>query len=117
MKGIAKSGWLKGSAKALGPVGAGLSYYNNYHEAKDSGLSTEVAATKATVDTAVTGAVQAASVALFTVAIPIPGVGTVVGVGLGLAINHFLNKRSKDEDGIEKKDSQLDKLKGIFKWK
>ncbi|HJF31857.1 MAG TPA: LXG domain-containing protein [Sporosarcina psychrophila] len=120
VKGIAKSGLVKGSVKALGPVGAGLNYYNNYHEAKDSGLSTEVAATKATVDTAIDtavgGAVQAASIALGTAFIPIPGVGTAVGVLVGLGINGFLNRRSKDEDGNEKKDSQLDKLKGIFKW-
>ncbi|MEK4406310.1 LXG domain-containing protein [Sporosarcina sp. FSL K6-6792] len=120
VKGIAKSGWLKGSAKALGPVGAGLNYYNNYHEAKDAGLSTEKAATKATVDTAIDtavgGAVQAASIALGTALIPIPGVGTAVGVLVGLGINGFLNRRSKDEDGNEKKNSQLDKLKGLFKW-
>ena len=120
VKGIVKSGWLKGSVKALGPVGAGLTYYNNYHEAKDAGLSTEKATTKATVDTvidtAIGGAVQAASVAFFTMAIPFPGVGTAVGVLVGLGINGFLNKRSKDEDGIEKKDSQLDKLKGLIKW-
>ncbi|WP_255551564.1 LXG domain-containing protein [Sporosarcina sp. E16_8] len=120
VKGIVKSGWLKGSVKVLGPVGAGLSYYNNYHEAKDSGLSTEVAATKATVDTAIDtavgGAVQAASIALGTALIPIPGVGTAVGVLVGLGINGFLNRRTKDEDGNEKKNSQLDKLKGLFKW-
>lgn len=114
VKAIAKSGGVKGATKALGPLGAGLSYYSNYHDAKDAGLSGKEAATRATVDTAIDTAVGAAVQTAFTVgftaAIPIPGVGTAIGVGLGLAANHFLNKKF----GKGKK-SAMDKLKGWFR--
>lgn len=103
---IARSGVVKGTGKALAPVGVGLNYYSNYHDAVDAGLSGKEAATRATVDTAIDtavgGAVQAGSVALFTAAIPIPGVGTAVGVVAGIGANWLLNKKfgkSNKSDG------------------
>ncbi|MFJ8064661.1 ribonuclease YeeF family protein [Psychrobacillus sp. NPDC096426] len=83
VKGMVTSGPLKGAGKALGPIGAGLSYYGNYTTAKDEGLSDGEAAGRATVDTAIDvavgGAVQVGLTALGTVLIPIPGVGTAFG--------------------------------------
>ncbi|TQR21293.1 ribonuclease YeeF family protein [Psychrobacillus vulpis] len=113
VKGMATSGFLKGTGKALGPIGAGLSYYSNYTTAKDAGLSDGEAAGRATVDTAIDvavgGAVQTAFTAAFTVAIPIPGVGTAVGVGLGILANVALNTKFGDED-----KSVMDHIKGWF---
>lgn len=113
VKGIVKSGPLIGAGKALGPIGAGLSYYSNYTTAKDAGLSGGEAAGRATVDTgidlAVAGAVQAGFTAAFTVAIPIPGVGTAVGVGLGILANIALNTQFGDEG-----KSVMDHIKGWF---
>ncbi|WP_082415900.1 T7SS effector LXG polymorphic toxin [Numidum massiliense] len=112
-KGIAKSGFVKGTGKALAPVGAGLSFYSNYQEAKDAGLRGIDATARATVDTAIDtavgGAVQAATVATFTATIPIPGVGTAIGVGAGILINSALNIKF----GKSKK-SVMDRIKGWF---
>ncbi|WP_207369478.1 T7SS effector LXG polymorphic toxin [Heyndrickxia coagulans] len=119
LKEIIKSGSVvKSAGKALGPIGTGLNYYSNYHDAKSDGLSGVKASARATADTAVDlavgGAVQAASVAFFTAFIPIPGVGTAIGVGLGLALNLILNYRSKDNYNRKKKSSIMDKLKSWY---
>ena len=115
VKGIVKNKNLKGLGKALGPVGAGLSYYNNYEAAKAAGLSGKKAVVTATVDTAidtaVAGAIQAASIAAFTVAIPIPGVGTAAGIIVGIGINSFLNAKN-----TETGKTKMDKLKGWKDW-
>ena len=111
-KEMAKPG-IKGISKTLGPIGAGVSYYSNYSTAKDAGLSGGDAARRATVDTAIDvavgGAVQAAFTAAGTVIIPIPGVGTAVGVGFGIIANSFLNAKFGKED-----KSVMDHLKGWF---
>ncbi len=113
VKGIANSGMLKGSVKALGPIGVGFNIHNNYESAMEAGLSGGEAvkrvAVDTTIDTAIAGVVQAAFVAGFTVAIPIPGVGTAVGVGLGIAANITLNIKF----GKSKK-SAIDIVKGWF---
>lgn len=119
VKGIAKSGsFLKGAGKALAPIGAGLSGYSNYAEAKAEGVNGGKLVARTAVDTsvdlAVSGAVQAGSVALFTAIIPIPGIGTAIGIGVGLRINYILSKRSEDQYGRKKKDSYMDKIKGFF---
>ncbi|MEZ0116923.1 UNVERIFIED_ORG: prefoldin subunit 5 [Heyndrickxia coagulans] len=109
---------LRGIGKALGPLGAGLSFYSNYHDAKDEDLNKKKAAVRATadtvIDTAVGGAVQTGLTAAGTVLIPIPGVGTAIGFGMGLAANLVLNNRSKDKYNREKKDSIMDKLKSWY---
>src|SRR5699024_7772284 len=100
----------KGFTKALGPLGAGLSYYSNYHDAQADGVKGKKAHSRAvvdtTIDTAVGAGVQAGSVALFTAAVPIPGVGTAIGVGVGVLANWALNKKW---DG---KKSGMDVVKG-----
>lgn len=92
-------------SKALGPVGSGLSYYNNDHDAKDDGLNVKKAAARATEDTgvdlAVSGAIQGGVTIIAGMAVP--GVGLVVGYGLSLVIVYMINKRSKDGYGREKK--------------
>ena len=91
-----------------------MSYYNNY-EVKQHGLSGKKAVVTATVDTAidtaVAGAIQAASIAAFTVAIPIPGVGTAAGIIVGIGINSFLNAKN-----TETGKTKMDKLKGGKDW-
>ncbi|MBS2967608.1 LXG domain-containing protein [Metabacillus sp. KIGAM252] len=86
-------------AKILAPVGAALSFSDNYQDAKKDGLDNTKAVGRATVDTlvetAVTGAVQTGSTALFTAVIPIPGVGTAVGAAVGLGLNYLLTKEDK----------------------
>ncbi|WP_249872492.1 T7SS effector LXG polymorphic toxin [Oceanobacillus saliphilus] len=120
VKGIANSGVVKGSTKALGPLGAGLSYYSNYHNAQADGLSGKEAHSRTVVDTtvdvAVSGAVQAGSVALFTVAIPIPGVGTAVGVIAGLTANWALNQGfgKSDKSVMDRAKGAIHKIKGWF---
>ena len=113
VKAVAKSG-----SKILGPIGAGLGAYSNYHDAMDDGLNVEKAAARTVADTvmdmAVGGAVQSGSVALFSLIIPIPGVGTAVGFAAGIALNHWLNNRSKDKYGRENKDSKMDFLKSWY---
>ncbi len=113
VKGIFTNGYAKGFTKALGPVSAGLNYYSNYHNAIDDGVTGAQAHARATldtaIDTAVGGAVQAASVAFFTAAVPIPGVGTAIGVAAGLFINGMLNKKDKKSG-----KSAMDTIKGWF---
>lgn len=104
-KDIVKSGPTKGLTKSLGPIGGGLSYYSNYHDARADGLSGKKAHSRAAVDTtldvAVGGAVQAGSVALFTAIVPIPGVGTAIGVVAGVGANLLLNKKfGKSEKSV-----------------
>ncbi|PLR95916.1 ribonuclease YeeF family protein [Bacillus sp. T33-2] len=112
-KGIVTSGPVKGATKALGPLSAGLTYYSNHNSAKEAGLSGEQAVKRVAVDTsidmAVSGAVQAGSVAFFTAAIPIPGVGTAVGVAFGIAANTMLNSKDKKTG-----KSIMDNIKGWF---
>lgn len=112
IKGMAQPG-LKGVTKALGPIGAAANYFSNYNTAKSEGLSGGKAAARATVDTAVEtavgGAVQTAFTVGFTVAIPFPGVGTAVGVGLGIVANMILTSKF----GGEK--SAMDHIKGWFR--
>ncbi|NWN98834.1 MAG: hypothetical protein HLX45_15295 [Bacillus sp. (in: Bacteria)] len=100
----------------MGPVGSGLSYYSNYHDAKDDGLNVKKAAARATVDTgvdlAVSGAIQGGLTTAFGLAFP--GIGLVVGYGLSLAIVYLINNRTKDAYGRERKDSIMDKLKSWY---
>ncbi|MGG3986949.1 hypothetical protein ABEV36_17370, partial [Heyndrickxia faecalis] len=111
---VAKNG---GFSKSLGIAGTGLSYYSNYHDAMDDGLNKKKAAVRATadtvIDTAVGGAVQAASVAGFQMLIPIPGVGALVGMGVGVGVNLLLNYKRKDKYG-KKKKSIMDRIKGWY---
>lgn len=113
VKGMVTEGPAKGFSKALGPISAGFNYYSNYHNAIDDGVTGAKAHARATVDTAIDtavgGAVQAASVALFTAAVPIPGVGTAIGIGVGLFVNGMLNKKNKKTG-----ESAMDKIKGWF---
>lgn len=108
---------LKGAGKALGPIGAGVSYYSNYQNAEEEGLTGGQAHAKAAkdtaIETAVGGAVQAASVAVFTAAVPIPGVGTAIGVGVGIVANTLLNKKFGGDEKSEGK-SAMDIVKGWF---
>lgn len=103
-KDIVKSG-PKGLTKSLGPIGGGLSYYSNYHDARADGLSGKEAHSRAAVDTtvdvAVGGAVQAGLTAAGTAFIPIPGVGTAIGVVAGVGANWLLNKKfGKSEKSV-----------------
>ncbi|MCL6571134.1 MAG: LXG domain-containing protein [Bacillus sp. (in: Bacteria)] len=113
VKGIVTSGPLKGAGKALGPLGAGLNYYGNYSTAKVEGLSDGEAHGRAAVDTAIDvavgGAVQTAFTVGFTAIIPIPGVGTAVGIGFGILANVALNTKIRDSD-----KSVMDHIKGWF---
>lgn len=112
-KGMVSSGPLKGATKALGPISAGLAFYSNHESAKADGLTGKEAAARASVDTgidlAVSGAVQAGSVAFFTAAVPIPGVGTAIGVAAGIGLNTLLNRKSKKSG-----KSIMDNIKGWF---
>ena len=98
-KGIKNAGPLKVAGKALAPVGALLNIHTNYQDAKKDNLSGAAAVTSVVastaLDTAVAGAVQAASVAAFTVAVPIPGLGTALGVVVGIGINALLTRDDK----------------------
>ncbi|MGX1265312.1 hypothetical protein RKD55_003116 [Rossellomorea marisflavi] len=126
IKGIAKplqesgpvKGVLKSSLKGLAPISAGLSFYENHTNAKAEGLTGAEATKRATVDTAidvgVSSGVQTAFTAAGTALIPIPGVGTLVGMGAGIAVNTLLNhKFGKDKDGKGK--SAMDVVKGWFR--
>src|SRR5699024_12055877 len=106
-------------SKALGPLGAGLSYYSNYHDAQADGVKGKKAHSRAvvdtTIDTAVGAGVQAGSVALFTAAVPIPGVGTAIGVGVGVLANWALNKKwDGKKSGMDVVKGGLRKIKGWF---
>ncbi len=104
--------------KGLAPISAGLSFYENHINAKAEGLTGAEATKRATVDTAidvgVSSGVQTAFTAAGTALIPIPGVGTLVGMGAGIAVNTLLNhKFGKDKDGKGK--SAMDVVKGWFR--
>ncbi|WP_405101053.1 hypothetical protein [Oceanobacillus sp. FSL H7-0719] len=104
----------KGFTKALEPIGSALSYYSNYHDAQADGLSGKEAHSRAITDTAfdvVDGsAIQAGSIAVFTAAVPIPGVGTAIGVAAGLGVDWILNQ------GFGKSGkSVMDRAKGAFR--
>ncbi|MFB1051945.1 hypothetical protein [Paraliobacillus sp. JSM ZJ581] len=103
---------LKSSSKALGAAGFGLTAYTNYDEALKDGLRGKDAYVRTgvdtTVDTVVSGAVQGASTAFFTVAIPIPGVGTIIGALVGVGANYVLNHKGNNKKSI------LDRIKGWF---
>ncbi len=111
VKGIVTSGPLKGAGKALGPLGAGLSYYGNYSTAKEEGLSEGEAHGRAaldtTIDVAIGGAVQVGFTVAGTALIPIPGVGTAIGVGVGIFANIVLNTKYGEK-------SAMDHIKGWF---
>lgn len=113
-----KNEGIKGAGKALGLLGTGFNAYSNYQDARSEGLNVKKAAARAGVDTAIDaavgGAVQTGLTALGTALIPIPGVGTAVGVTAGIFVNGYLNRRSKDKYGRQKKDSVMDKIKGWF---
>ena len=108
------SGVIRGTGKALGPIGAGLAYAGNYESATADGLSGgeahKRAALDTAVDTAVGGAVQAGFTAAGTALIPIPGVGTAVGMAAGIGANWLLNKKFGDSD-----KSAMDHIKGWFR--
>ena len=114
MKSIVKSGGvIKGAGKALGPISAGLSFYSNLEEAKKDKLSGEKAVIRAvrdtTIDVAAGGAVQAALTAAGTAFIPIPSVGTAIGVFVGVVANTALNKKfGKDNKSV------MDRIKSWF---
>ncbi|GMN98966.1 hypothetical protein [Parageobacillus thermoglucosidasius] len=114
LKSIVKSGGvIKGAGKALGPISAGLSFYSNLEEAKKDKLSGEKAVIRAVRDTAIDvaagGAVQAALTAAGTAFIPIPGVGTAIGVFVGVVANTALNKKfGKDNKSV------MDRIKSWF---
>lgn len=107
------SGLIRGAGKALGPIGAAFSYNNNYQTAAADGLTgTEAharAAKDTAIDTAVGGAVQAGFTAAGTALIPIPGVGTAVGIGLGMLVNAGLNTEIGDSG-----KTTMDHIKGWF---
>ncbi|NBJ70443.1 MULTISPECIES: T7SS effector LXG polymorphic toxin [Clostridia] len=110
---ILGGGYLRAAGKALGPVGAGLSYYNNYNDSRADGLTKEAAYSRAavdtTVETAISGAVQAGFTAAGTAFIPIPGVGTAVGALIGIGANMVLNiKLGKSQKSL------MDRAKGAF---
>ncbi|WP_096186925.1 T7SS effector LXG polymorphic toxin [Evansella halocellulosilytica] len=100
-------------AKGAGVFGAGLSAYTNFRDAEDDGLSGWSALGRAakdtTIDLAVGGAVQAGITAAATVAIPIPGVGTAIGVVAGIGANALLNVKFGKSD-----KSVMDRMKGWF---
>ncbi|WP_449354456.1 T7SS effector LXG polymorphic toxin [Virgibacillus natechei] len=112
-KNIPSNGIVRSAGKALGPLGVGLNYYSNYNDAKVAGLTGEEAYTRATVDTAIdtaiSGGVQAGFTAAGTAFIPIPGVGTAIGAGVGIAANWALNLKFGDSD-----KSVMDRAKGAF---
>ena len=108
------SGLIRGTGKALGPVGAAFSYHGNYQDAVKDGLSggdaVKRAAADTAVDTVVGGTVQAAFTAAGTALIPIPGVGTAVGMAAGFGANWLLNKEIGDSG-----KSAMDHIKGWFR--
>lgn len=114
VKSIANSGVVNGITRSLAPLGAGLNFYTNYHDAKDSGLKGQDAVSRATVDTtidtAVAAGVQTAFTAVGTVFIPIPGVGTALGAIAGAIVNERL---SNFKFGKSKKTG-MERIKGWF---
>jgi toxin YxiD len=114
LKAIKDSGVLKGGLKSLGPISAGVTFYSNLQDAKADGKEGSGAVTRAmgdtVVDTVVSGAVQGAFTAVGTAMIPIPGVGTAIGVVAGIGTNAILNHKF----GKSKK-SMMDRVKGWFR--
>ncbi|WP_430507824.1 ribonuclease YeeF family protein [Rossellomorea marisflavi] len=112
-------GILKSASKGLVPISAGISFFDNHQKAQADGYKGNDAVKAAAVDTAidvsVSGAVQTAFTVAGTALIPIPGVGTAVGAGVGMVVNFVLSRRGKDKNGKEK-DSVMDKIKGVKKW-
>ncbi|PAD39866.1 T7SS effector LXG polymorphic toxin [Terribacillus sp. 7520-G] len=113
-------GMSKTAGKAIAPLGVGLGYYSNYNDAKKDGLKgTEAhvrAAEDTAIDTAISTGVQAAFTAAGTAFIPIPGVGTAIGVGLGVVANWAISKewkKGKSLTGMVK--DGFHKFKGWFK--
>ncbi len=118
----------KGASKSLGIFGAGLNYYSNYHDDKDEGLSTGEAASRITVgtavDTAVGRAVHAGFTAAGTALILIPGVGTAIGVEVGMIANWGIKefkfsfgngpKKSITDPITDRAKGALHKIKGWF---
>ncbi|WP_409295963.1 ribonuclease YeeF family protein [Peribacillus sp. SCS-26] len=113
VKGLKKAGPMQIGGKVLAPIGAVLNYKYNYDTAKKDGLSGSEAKIRAgfdtAIDTAVSGGIQTGLTALGTAFIPIPGVGTAVGVTLGLLVNSWLTKKSKNTG-----KSRMDKIKSWF---
>ncbi|PAE16574.1 hypothetical protein CHH91_07890 [Virgibacillus sp. 7505] len=114
-KGISKT-----AGKAIAPLGVGLGYYTNYNDAKKDGLQGTEAHIRAVedtaIDTAISTGVQAAFTAAGTAFIPIPGVGTAVGIGLGVLANWAISrewKNGKSLTGMVK--DGFHKVKGWFK--
>ncbi|GEM_PF-5737164 len=120
LKGKSNNGIVKGATKSLGFLGTGLSYYSNYHDAKADGLSGAGAHSQAVTDTAVDVTVSTAVQTGFTVAgtafIPIPGVGTAIGVGIGIMANIGLNYKfgKSDKSLMDRVKSEVNKIKGWF---
>ena len=118
VKGIANSGFAKGATKALGPLAAGLSYYGNYHDAQADGLSGKEAHSRAVTNTAVdvtvSSAVQAGFTAAGTAFIPIPGVGTAIGVVAGIGANALLNVEFGGKSIMDRAKDAVNKIKGWF---
>ena len=118
VKGIANSGLAKGATKALGPLSARLSYYGNYHDAQADGLSGKEAHSRAVTNTAVdvtvSSAVQAGFTAAGTAFIPIPGVGTAVGVVAGIGANALLNMEFDGKSMMDRAKGAVNKIKGWF---
>ncbi|SEO94594.1 hypothetical protein SAMN04488134_12010 [Amphibacillus marinus] len=102
------------TSKSIGNAGTLLSFYLNYEEARDDGLSLGKSIGRAgldtTVDTVIAGAVQKGITAAATAMIPIPGVGTAVGVIVGIgavwALNHDWGGNGK---------TAMDVVKGWFR--
>lgn len=113
LRGIAQNGLVKGATRAVAPLTAGLSYYDNYSTAKEDGLSEGVAHGRAVretaADVAIGSAIQVGLTAAGTALIPIPGLGTFLGAAAGVGVNMLLNAKGKDGE------SAMDKLKGIFR--
>src|SRR5699024_1176394 len=109
----------KGFTEALGSLGAGLSYYSNYHDAQADGVKGKIAHSRAVVDTtidrAVGAGVEAGSVALLTSGVPSTCVGTAIGVGVGVLANGALNKKwDGKKSGMDVVKGGLRKIKGWF---
>lgn len=112
--------FAKGSGKLLGPLSAGLSYHDNYHNAVAEGYeggSAHIRAAEDTaVETAVSSTVQYGLTAAGTALIPIPGVGTAAGAAAGLVVNGLLNVEfgKSKRSVMDRAKSGFQKIKGWF---
>ncbi|MER2008964.1 MAG: LXG domain-containing protein [Psychrobacillus sp.] len=113
LRGIAQNGLVRGATKAVAPITAGLSYYDNYSTAKENGSSDGAAHVRAVgetaADVAIGSAIQVGLTAAGTALIPIPGLGTFLGAAAGVGVNMLLNAKGKDDESV------MDKLKGLFR--